>query len=279
MSEITELRNSTFQLREPVLEEIRRYWNDHIHDLELAKHPVGTRGFFHDLDEYRFDKLRYLPKVVNFNAYAGKKLLEVGCGVGIDLVRFARGGAEVTGVDLAEQSIDLAKKYFAHEGLTGDLLLGNGEELRFEDNRFDVVYAHGVIQYTANAQKMVNELYRVVKPGGEVIMMVYNRNSWLNFLSEKLGVALEHEDAPVLKKYTIAEFQQLLTKFSKITIIPERFPVRSKLQKGLKAKFFNWFFVPVFNLIPKKITRNTGWHIMAFAYKMNKGNENAIKRA
>lgn len=267
MSEITEIRNSTLDLQDPLLEEIRKYWNEHIHDLELAKHPVGTKGFFHDLDEYRFDKLRYLPSVVNFDNYAGKRLLEVGCGVGIDLVRFARGGAEVTGVDLAEQSIDLAQKYFAHEGLSGDLLLGNGEELNFEDNSFEVVYAHGVIQYTAHAQKMVDELYRVVKPGGEVIMMVYNRKSWLNFLSETLGVALEHEDAPVLKKYTIAEFRQLLSKFSRITIIPERFPVKSKLQKGLKAKFFNWFFVPAFNLIPKKITRNTGWHIMAFAYK------------
>jgi ubiquinone/menaquinone biosynthesis C-methylase UbiE len=235
--------------------------------LELAKNPVGTKGFFEDLDEYRFDKLRYLPEVVNFNLYAGRSVLEVGCGVAIDLVRFAQGGAEVTGVDLARQSIDLAKKYFEHCGLNGDLRLGNGEELDFPDDSFDVVYAHGVIQYTANARKMVDELRRVVKPGGEVIMMVYNRISWLNFLSNTLGVGLEHEDAPVLNKYSISEFKELLKDFSEVRIIPERFPVKSRLQKGLKAAFFNLFFVPAFNLIPRAITRNTGWHIMAFASK------------
>jgi ubiquinone/menaquinone biosynthesis C-methylase UbiE len=254
-------------LGDPILEQVRVYWNEHIHDLELAKHPVGTKGFFQDLDEYRFDKLRYLPKVVDFNSYEGKRILEVGCGVGIDLIRFAAGGADVTGIDLAEQSIDLARKNFKHHSLEGQLEVGNGESLDFKDNEFDMVYAHGVIQYTANARKMVNELHRVVKPGGQVIMMVYNRKSWLNFLSQTLGVALEHEDAPVLEKYSISEFKNLLVNFSDVKIVPERFPVKSRLQKGLKALFFNVIFVPLFNIIPKAITRKTGWHIMAFATK------------
>ncbi|MFQ5648753.1 MAG: class I SAM-dependent methyltransferase [bacterium] len=267
MSASTEAPESGLRLDEPLLHEIREYWNKHIHDLELARHPVGTKGFFGDLDEYRFDKLRYLPKVVNFAGYSGKKVLEVGCGLGIDLIRFAQNGAEVTGVDLAEQSIDLAKKYFAHHGVRGRLQLGNGERLQFENNSFDMAYAHGVLQYTADAQRMVDELHRVVKTGGEVIMMVYNRRSWLNLLSQTLGVGLEHEDAPVLRKYTIDEFRTLLTRFSEVRIVPERFPVRSKLQKGVKAIFFNSIFVPLFNLIPRSITRNTGWHIMAFARK------------
>lgn len=268
MTAIAEMiKEPKFSLDDPILAEISQYWNEHIHDLELAKHPIGSHGFFIDLDEYRFDKLRYLPNLVDFNGYKDKKMLEVGCGVGIDLVRFARGGAQVTGVDLAEQSIDLAKKYFEHENLDGELLLGNGESLEFDDNSFDVVYAHGVIQYTANAQKMVNELHRVVKPASEVIIMVYNRNSWLNFMSEKFGVSLEHEDAPVLKKYSINEFKELLYPFSKVEIVPERFPVKSKLQKGLKAAVFNQLFVPLFNLVPRSITRSTGWHLMAFASK------------
>lgn len=262
-----DLSEPTLRLRDSLLEDIRKYWNEHIHDLELAKHPVGSKGFFDDLDEYRFDKLRYLPKLVNFSGYSGKKLLEVGCGVGIDLVRFAKGGAIVTGVDLSETSIELAQKNFQHHGLTAQLTLGNGEDLDFEDNSFDVVYAHGVIQYTANDQAMIDELFRVVRAGGEVIMMVYNRLSWLNFLSVTVGVAMEHEDAPVLRKYTIKEFKQLLKRFPKVRIVPERFPVKTRLQKGLKAMFFNGLFVPTFNLIPRFITRRTGWHIMAFAYK------------
>jgi len=266
MSTIT-AEETTAERNDSMLEKIGNYWNDHIHDLELAKHPVGSKGFFADLDEYRFDKLHYLAKVVDFKGYAGKKVLEVGCGVGIDLIRFAKGGAQVTGVDLAKTSIDLANKYFAHHNVQGNLQIGNGEDLEFEDDTFDMVYAHGVIQYTANAEKMVDELLRVVKPNGQAIMMVYNRNGWLNFMSEKLGVALEHEDAPVLKKYSIEEYRELLAGFTQLRILPERFPVASRLQTGMKALFFNWFFVPLFNMIPKAITRKTGWHLMAFATK------------
>ncbi|MCG3119923.1 MAG: Ubiquinone biosynthesis O-methyltransferase [bacterium] len=252
---------------DPLLNSIREYWNAHIHDLAIAKHPVGTQGFFDDLEEYRFDKLRYLPQVVDFNGYRGKKILEIGCGVGIDLVRFARGGAQVTGVDLAQQSIQLAKKNFEQRGLKGDLRLMNGEALEFADNSFDVVYAHGVLQYTAEAGQMAREMYRVLKPGGEAIAMVYNRISWLNALSKVMKVELEHEDAPVLKKYSIGEFKKMLAPFSTIRLVPERFPVASRLQTGWKAMAFNRIFVPAFNLIPRFIVRPLGWHLMAFCRK------------
>src|SRR5687768_11778202 len=98
--------------KDELTESIRGYWNMRIHDLEIARHPVGTKKFFKELEAYRFDKLDYLPRVVDFTAYRGKKLLEVGCGVGLDLARFARGGADATGIDLASVSIDLAKKNF-----------------------------------------------------------------------------------------------------------------------------------------------------------------------
>ncbi len=250
-----------------LLQEIEQYWNEHIHDLEIAKNPVGSQGFFHDLENYRFEKLHYLPSLVDFNAWAGKKILEVGCGVGIDLVRFARGGARVTGIDLADKSIELAKINFGFHSLSARLQKGNGEQLDFPDNAFDCVYAHGVIQYTANDQALIDEIYRVLKPGASAIMMVYNRHSWLNFLSRTLKVKMEHTDAPILKQYSRREFSSLLKNFSKVNLVTERFPVRSRLQKGLKAVFFNNLFVPVYNLIPKFVTRRTGWHLMAFARK------------
>lgn len=255
------------QRREALLEQIRVYWNEHIHDLEIATQPLGTLGFFQELDEYRFDKLRYLPQVVDFSAYRGKRLLEVGCGVGIDLIHFAREGALVTGVDLAETSISLAKQYFEQAGLPADLRLMNGEALQFEDDSFDVVYAHGVLQYTADAQRMVTELHRVLKPGGEAIMMVYNKYSWLNILSKVMKVELEHEDAPVLKKYSIQEFRNLLQPFDSIRIVPERFPVESRLHHGIKGRLYNQVFVKAFNILPKALVKPLGWHIMAFAYK------------
>lgn len=250
-----------------LLESIRQYWNDHIHDLEIARHPVGTKGFFEDLEGYRFEKLDYLPRVVDFNGYKGRSILEIGCGVGIDLVRFARGGALVTGIDLAKKSIDLARKNFQHHALEGDLQLMNGEALEFEANSFDMVYAHGVIQYTADPQKMIDEIHRVLKPGGEAIMMVYNKYSWLNLMSRLFGVELEHQDAPVLRKFSIRQFKKMLSKFSHVQIIPERFPVKTRLHHGLKAALYNGLFVGTFNLIPRPLVRWSGWHLMAKAIK------------
>ena len=116
-------------------DEVRRYWNARIHDLEMTTHPVGSREFFADLDAYRFDKLRYLPELVDFNGFAGRRLLEVGCGIGTDLARFARGGAVVTGVDLSQTAIDLAAKNFSGLGLAGDLRVGDGEALVGEFQR------------------------------------------------------------------------------------------------------------------------------------------------
>src|ERR1041385_2137274 len=89
---------------------IASYWDKHIHDLSVTTYLVGTREFFEQLDEYRYDKLNYLPRLVNFSNYKGKSLLEVGCGAGIDLVHFAAGGAHVTGIDLSKTAIDLACK-------------------------------------------------------------------------------------------------------------------------------------------------------------------------
>jgi ubiquinone/menaquinone biosynthesis C-methylase UbiE len=252
---------------QPLLEVIKTYWNEHIHDLEIATHPIGTPGFFQELDEYRFDKLRYLPQIVDFSTYQGKELLEVGCGVGIDLVRFARAGANVTGLDLAEVSIELARKNFEQNKLSADLYVMNGEALEFEDNYFDVVYAHGVLQYTANAPQMIAEIHRVLRPGGEAILMVYNKYSWLNLLSKLMKVDLEHEDAPVLRKYSIGEFKQLLRSFTHVRLIPERFPVKTRLHHGWKAALYNNIFVNAFQLLPKPLVRPTGWHLVAFARK------------
>ena len=251
-----------------MIEQIASYWNHRIHDLEMTDHPVGTLAFFDDLDDYRFDKLRYLPQLVDFSAYRGQRLLEVGCGIGTDLVRFARGGARVTGVDLAETAIDLARKNFAlHTLVAEELRVANGEALPYADATFDVVYGHGVIQYTADPAQLIRECHRVLKPGGTGIFMVYNRVSWLNALSKVMKVALEHEDAPVLKKYSIAEFRDLLRPFGEVRIVPERFPVKSRLHGGWKGVAFNTFFVGTFNALPRAWVRPLGWHLMAFCRK------------
>jgi len=248
-------------------DEVRAYWERHIHDLEITRHPVGSRGFFEDLDQYHFEKLHHLLRLVPFEQSAGRSVLEVGCGAGVDLARFAKAGAVVTGVDLAQSAIDLAKANFDQQGLRGDFRVADGEQLPFSDGAFDLVFAHGVVQYTANPQRLVDECRRVLKPGGQAIFQVYNRVSWLNALSKVMKVGLEHDDAPVLLKFSIPEFRRLVSGFRSVRIVPERFPVKSRLHGGWKGTVYNGLFVGTFNALPRGVVERFGWHLLAFCTK------------
>ena len=255
----------------PLIDQIRAYWNGRIHDQEMSDAATGTLAFFDDLDDYRFDKLRYLPRLVDFDGYRGRRLLEIGCGIGTDLVRFARGGARVTGVDLAPQAIDLARRNVELHAVAADALeVADGEALPFADASFDAVYAHGVVQYTADPTLLISEAHRVLRPGGEAMVMVYNRRSWLSVMSALTGTALEHADAPVLRTFTIAEFRRLLDPFAEVRIVPERFPVPSRLHTGWKATVYNRLFVGTFNALPRRLVRPLGWHLMAFCRTQGK---------
>jgi SAM-dependent methyltransferase len=246
---------------------VREYWNVHIHDLEISRHAPGTPGFFRDLDEYHFEKLHHLPRLIDFAGYRGRRVLDLGCGAGVDLARFVKGGARGVGIDLAGAAVRLAAANFAQQGLPGAFVEADGENLPFADAAFDLVYAHGVVQYTGDGAKLVDECRRVLVPGGTAIFQAYNRISWLNALSKVMKVGLEHGDAPVLRKYSRREFASLLRGFSGVRIVYERFPVTSRLHKGWKGTLYNSLFVGAFNTLPRGWVRRYGWHLLAFCTK------------
>ena len=249
------------------LQRVRRYWNDHIHDWKVAQSEVGTKAFFEEIEHYRFEKLSYLPRLVNFDGYRGQRVLDVGCGVGNDLARFARGGAEVVGIDLAETSIDLARRNFRQRGLAGDFQVMNGEQMDLPDDAFDLVYCHTVLHFTPRPSRMVREIHRVLRPGGQAILMTVNRRSWLNLLHKIMKVEIDHLDAPTFHQFSAGEFRELLSPFESIDIVAERFPVRTKVHGGLKAKLYNGMFVDLFNALPRRWVRRSGHHLLAFASK------------
>jgi SAM-dependent methyltransferase len=246
---------------------VRAYWNEHIHDLAITSHPTGSPEFFRDLDDYHFDKLHHLLTLIPFDGLAGRAVLDLGCGTGVDLVRFARGKARVVGVDLSEAAVRLAQQNVGHQHLQAALLVADGERLPFPDSYFEYVFAHGVVQYTANGRRLVDEVRRVLKPGGEAVFQGYNRISWLNALSKLMKVDLEHEGAPVLQKYSPEEFRRTVEGFSDVRLVYERFPVKSRLHGGWKGLAFNTFFVGAFNALPRRWVERYGWHLLAFCRK------------
>jgi 2-polyprenyl-3-methyl-5-hydroxy-6-metoxy-1,4-benzoquinol methylase len=249
------------------LDAVRRYWDEHVDEWKIARHAPGTPEFFAETEAYRFEKLHYLPQLVDFEGYRDQLLLDVGCGLGNDLARFACGGAFVTGIDIAPRAVELAKANFSQRGLDGQFHVMSGESLDFRDGAFDVVYCHTVLHFTPNPHRMVAEIGRVLKPGGQAILMTVNSRSWLFFLQKIMKVEIDYPDSPVFHRFTIGEFRQLLSPFNSVRIVPERFPVATKVHAGLKARLFNTLFVGAFNGLPRAVVRPLGHHLIAFCRK------------
>ncbi len=246
---------------------VEAYWDQHVDDWKIASHAPGTPEFFKETEQYRFDKLHYLNERVPFAAGTGKDVLEIGCGLGNDLTRFAKEGARVTGIDISNRSIALCKENFDQRGLQGKFMQMNGEDLQFENDCFDICYCHTVLQFTPDPGKMIAEMHRVLRPNGQAIVMALNRRSWLMFMQRLLGTEIDYLDAPSYNLISAVEFTELLKPFSTAEIIMERFPVRTKVHSGLKARLFNSLFVDLFNALPERITNSFGHHLIAYAHK------------
>ncbi|MDB4308076.1 class I SAM-dependent methyltransferase [Gammaproteobacteria bacterium] len=249
------------------IEAVQAYWNQHVDDWKIASHASCTPEFFLETELYRFEKLHYLNDCIPFGASAGKKVIEIGCGIGNDLTRFAKSGAKVTGVDLSGRSIELSKANFEQRALTGEFLQMNGEHLDIDDNCFDIAYCHTVLQFTPHPDRMVAEIHRILKPGGQAIIMALNSRSWLMLMHRLLKTRIDYLDSPVYNLFSITEFQHLLAPFTTTKIITERFPVPTKVHTGLKAWLYNALFVDVFNTLPKRLTSASGHHLLAYAQK------------
>jgi SAM-dependent methyltransferase len=246
---------------------IREYWTENLHDMAIVRHSVGDKQFFDDLDEYHFDKQRHLAKVLDYTKYRGKDVLDLGCGVGVDLVRFAQAGAVATGVDISERVIHLAKKNFQYQGLAANLVVMDGEHLDFPENSFDFIYAHGILPYAQDEYQLVREIHRVLRPGAEALLQAYHKYSWMYLLRNAMKVRLEHERAPVFRVHTVGQIKEIIAPFKEARITYERFPVKTRLHSGLKGAMYNLFFVDAFNAIPRTLVRRFGWHIIVQAVK------------
>ena len=158
------------------LEEVESYWSSNPCNSDLST-AVERRKYFDEIAERRYTLEHHIPECARFTAFAGKKVLEVGCGVGTDGRSFARNGAIYTGINLDQGSTDLARESFEVHGLPGTLLKMNGEAMSFAPETFDHVYSMGVIHHSPHPEEILREVFRVLKPGGTITVMLYNRSS------------------------------------------------------------------------------------------------------
>jgi SAM-dependent methyltransferase len=169
------------------LEDVRAFWDAHPCGAWRVKEPFGTPQFYEAYRAYRYRKQWHIDLLVPFADFKGKRLLEIGCGVGADGVRAAQAGADYTGVDLTQAAVDATRMHFAAAGVQGRFLIQNAENMSdFADASFDVVFSHGVLHHTPNPQAALSEVARVLKPGGQIVLMLYHRHSF-NYFVRILG--------------------------------------------------------------------------------------------
>ena len=222
-------------------EEAKRQWNVDFCGAERGEaHEPGSLSFFLSVERDRYgDYAPWMPGTIDFSRYSGRRVLEVGGGLGTDLAQFAKAGAVVTDCDLAAGHVAMARRNFAARGLEGSFLLGDGECLPFQDDSFDVVYSFGVIHHTPDTERAVAEFHRVLKPGGEAIVMVYAKHSWNYWyrdwwrlgirggllrtmtMSEILSQHTEYSPSgarPLVKVYTASQCRRLFSRFRDVAV-------------------------------------------------------------
>lgn len=201
---------------------------------------IGSKAFYERVDKNRYEEYApWMKSTLEFAKFSGKKVLEVGFGMGTDLFQFASAGASVSGIDLSPEHLRIARLRFSAAGLDADLWLGDAEDLPFEDGAFDAVYSFGVIHHTPDAEKAVAEIRRVLRPGGQAIIGVYHRCSAhylfyvllesyllrLRFLRESYRRTVSrveyrsHSNAcPLVRLYSRRSFGLLLRNFHEVRI-------------------------------------------------------------
>jgi SAM-dependent methyltransferase len=157
---------------------VRAFWQAHPCGTKFSDAAMGTPEFFERVEAHRYTKEWHIPDAADFAGARGLRVLEIGCGLGTDGAQFAKAGADYTGIDLTEAAIELARRRFEVSGLRGEFRVADAENLDFADQSFDLVYSHGVLHHTPDTARAVQEIHRVLKPGGRAIVMLYHRGSY-----------------------------------------------------------------------------------------------------
>lgn len=189
----------------------------------------GTQAFFAQHARLRYELEPFIHDFARFDDWRGKRVLEVGVGMGADTAEFARAGAVVSGVDISSRSIAIARERLVTEQLPAELIATDAEDLPFSSETFDLVWSWGVIHHAPNPERVVAEISRVLRPGGEVRAMLYARRSWFaiavwaravarGWLGTPTSAIARSLESPGTRAYTELELRELFATFVDVDV-------------------------------------------------------------
>ncbi|MBI3419823.1 MAG: class I SAM-dependent methyltransferase, partial [Proteobacteria bacterium] len=151
---------------------VQDYWDKRPCNIRHSNKPVGSRDYFDEVEARKYFVEPHIPGFAQFERWKGKKVLEIGCGIGTDTSNFAKAGAKVTAVDLSPASLEVAKKRMEVLGLTERITFyqANLEELSktVPVESYDLIYSFGVLHHTPHPERAFAELRKYARPGTEL---------------------------------------------------------------------------------------------------------------
>jgi ubiquinone/menaquinone biosynthesis C-methylase UbiE len=207
--------------------QVKDFWERQSCDTDQAKSSKFSREYFEEIENWRYADQPFIHSFAQFTRYRGKRVVEVGFGAGTDFIQWLRAGARASGVDLTQEALDNLRHRIEIYGLPSPekIEVADAENLPFPSDQFDLGYSFGVLHHSPDTPKAISELVRVVRPGGQMKIMLYNRRSiWTFNLWAKHALlrgqpwksfhwALwNHMESIGTKGYTKSEIQQMLAK-------------------------------------------------------------------
>jgi 2-polyprenyl-3-methyl-5-hydroxy-6-metoxy-1,4-benzoquinol methylase len=270
---------------EKSIADVQRYWDARPCNIRHSTKPVGSKEYFDEVEARKYFVEPHIPGFAEFDRWSGKRVLEVGCGIGTDSINFARAGAELTAVELSSESLRIAEERADVMGVADRIrfVQANAEELTstVTDGPYDLVYSFGVIHHTPHPQQALAEMRALAAPGGTLKLMIYHRRSWKVFsvvAAQGHGrfwktdeLVAEHSEAqtgcPVTFSYTRREARELVERsgfevqdLSVDHVFPYR--VRDYVEyRYVKEPYFRWMPEPLF----RAFERRFGWHLLVTA--------------
>lgn len=250
-----------------IMEIVRNYWDNQPCNIKHSKKEVGTIAYFNEVERRKYFVEPHIPEFADFSYWAGKTVLEIGCGIGTDAVQFARNGAFYTGLEISKVSLDLCRKRFEVFNLSGNFIEGNVENLDdiLTGQTFDLIYSFGVLHHTLNIEKALSSIKKFMNHNSTLKVMVYAKNSIKQAL---INSGLEQPEAqancPIANSYTKEEIINLF-KLAGLEILELEqthiFPYKISEYKRYKYVKEEWIA-----LMPRTffetLEKNFGWHML-----------------
>jgi 2-polyprenyl-3-methyl-5-hydroxy-6-metoxy-1,4-benzoquinol methylase len=173
------------------LDAVRQWWDEHPMDYQgYSRMEFRTdndyRAFFRTVDVAWWSSTKQInssnpahlgDRLLNRSRIIGRRVLEIGCGMGTWTQTFVEWGCDVTAIDLTPYSVEMTRKRLKLAGLKASVLEMDARDMRALAGQFDFIWSWGVIHHSPNTEQIVKEIQRLLKPGGEFGIMVYYKYS------------------------------------------------------------------------------------------------------